>query len=58
MAALRFIRGMSKAVLANKAKTKPQEAADFALSFPLYFEQCKAWVSKVTKATYTSILQV
>jgi hypothetical protein len=38
--------------------TSVQEAQEFGVAFPLYIEQSKAWVSKVTKSTITSIAQV
>lgn len=56
--AIVFIVGQNRAVLQRKAVTRDQDAAEFQLAYPLYFEQCKAWVAKVTKATINSLLQV
>jgi hypothetical protein len=53
-----FVCMLKRSWLASKGKTKEQEARELALSLPLYLEQCKAWVNKVTKATVASILKV
>jgi hypothetical protein len=57
-AAVLFIVAPKVAVRNQKRLTMEQEAAELAVALPLYFEQCKAWVGKVTKPTVTSILQV